>query len=351
MSENATAIILAAGEGTRMRSSLPKVIHEILGVPLVSYVIDAAHEAGLGRVVVITGHGAERVEAALDGQDVEFARQDQQLGTGHAVMCALEVTGTLAGPVVVLSGDVPLVRAETIAQLVDKQQSCNAACAMLTAMFDDPTGYGRVIRSDGGAVKAIIEQKDLPANLLGVKECNAGVYCFDGAALSANLSRLETANAQGEYYLTDLVGMFVDEGLDVEVVVASDAAESNGINTRVQLAEVTRVMQGRINERHMLAGVTMLAPETVWIGPAVRIGRDAVLEPVTSLNGSTVVGDEARIGPNTRITDSDIGPGARVDSSIISGARVGAGAVVGPGAHLHPGTVVKSGTTVSGPLD
>lgn len=330
-----------------MKSSLPKVVHEILGVPVVQYVIDAAHKAGLGRIVVITGHGADRVEAVLAGQDVEFARQNEQLGTGHAVMCALEGTGALTGPVVVLSGDVPLVRAETIAQLVDKQQSCNAACAMLTAMFDDPTGYGRVIRSDAGAVTAIIEQKDLPHYLSDVHECNAGVYCFDGAALSASLPRLETANAQGEYYLTDLVGMFVAEGLGVEAVVALDPAESNGINTRVQLAEVARVMQGRINERHMLAGVTMLAPDTTWIGPMVLVGRDVVVEPMTMLSGSTVIGDDARIGPGARITDSQIGPRAIVDSSIVIGATVGEDAIVGPGARVRSGSNVESGGIVN----
>ena len=329
-----------------MKSSLPKVVHQILGVPVVQYVIDAAREAGLDRIVVITGHGADRVEAVLAGQDVEFARQNEQLGTGHAVMCALEVTGALEGPVVVLSGDVPLVRAETIVQLVDKQQSCSAACAMLTAIFDDPTGYGRVIRSESGAVTAIIEQKDLPPDLGDVRECNAGVYCFDGAALSANLPRLGTSNAQGEYYLTDLVGVFVEEGLGVEAVVASDTVESNGINTRVQLAEVTRVMQGRINERHMLAGVTMLAPDTAWVGPKVVIGRDVVVEPMTSLSGLTVIGPDARIGPGARIIDSEIGPGAHVDCSIVVGATVGEGASVGPGAYLRPGTVVDSGEAV-----
>lgn len=343
---NTTAIILAAGEGTRMKSSLPKVVHQVLGVPVVQYVISAAREAGIERIVVITGHGADRVESVLAGQNVEFARQNEQLGTGHAVMCALEVTGELTGSVVVLSGDVPLVRAETIATLVRMQQDCDAACAMLSAVFDDPTGYGRVIRDDSGAVTAIIEQKDLPAELLGIQECNAGVYCFDGAALSRNLPRIETANAQGEYYLTDLVGMFVAEDMGVEAVIADDAAESNGINTRVQLAGVTRVMQGRINERHMLAGVTMIAPDMVWVGPDVQIDRDVILEPMTFLTGSTVVGEGAHVGPDSRVSDSVIGRGVRVDSSIVERATVGDDALVGPGAHVLPGTVVESGATV-----
>ncbi len=337
----ATAIILAAGEGTRMNSELPKVAHEVLGVPIINHVVDAAREAGVERIVVVTGHKAEVVEALLPG--LEFARQNEQHGTGHAVMCALEAVGELTGPVVVLAGDVPLLRAETISRLVEARESVDAACIVLSARFPDPTGYGRIIRSESGAVTGIIEHKDLPPGLLGIDECNVGSYCFDGATLSAHLHRLEATNVQAEYYLTDLVALFASEGLGVDAVITEDTDESHGVNSRVQLAEVTRVLQGRINERHMLAGATIIAPQLTWIGPHVQIGRDVVIEPMTFLVGEVSVGDRAHLGPNTRITDSTIAQDSRIDSSIVIGASVGIGACVGPNAYLRPGAVLKAG--------
>lgn len=344
----ATAIILAAGEGTRMKSDLPKVAHEVLGIPIIEHVVEATRAAGVERIVVVTGHKAEVVEGLLSG--VEFARQDKQHGTGHAVMCAIEAIGDLEGPVVVLAGDVPLIRSETIARLVQAREESGAACVVLSARFPDPTGYGRIIRDENGAVTGIVEHKDLPAELLGVDECNVGSYCFDGAALSAHLHRLETSNAQGEYYLTDLVALFATEGLGAQAVITDDIDESHGVNSRVQLAEVTRVLQRRINERHMLAGVTMIAPDVTWIGPHVRLGLDVVIEPMTFLMGEVEVGDGAHIGPNARITDSQVAAGVRIDSSIVIGAKVGPGATVGPNAYLRPGAVLearaKAGTNV-----
>jgi bifunctional UDP-N-acetylglucosamine pyrophosphorylase/glucosamine-1-phosphate N-acetyltransferase len=346
----ATALILAAGEGTRMKSALPKVAHTVLGIPMVTHVVRATRSAGIEQAVVVTGHGAETVEGLLEGEGVTFARQAEQLGTGHAVMCALEATGALDGPVVVLAGDVPLVRPETIASLIDAQRANRAACVVLTAVFPDPTGYGRIIRDDAGAVSAIIEQRDLPGELLAVAECNVGMYCFDGSALSANLGRLKTSNAQAEYYLTDLIALFVADGLLVEAVVAEDPDESHGVNSRVQLAEVTRVLQGRINKGHMLAGVTMTQPDLVWVGPDVRIGRDTLLEPMTFLMGATSIGEGCTIGPDTRITASSVGNGCTVDSSIVVQTSLADGVTVGPRAYLRPGTVMaegsKAGTSV-----
>lgn len=336
----ATAIILAAGEGTRMNSDTPKVAHEVLGISIIEHVVAAAQAAGVERVVVVTGHKADVVEALVPG--LEFARQNEQHGTGHAVMCALEAVGDLAGPVVILAGDVPLIRPETISSLVETAASTKAACVVLSARFPDPTGYGRIIRDASGQVTGITEHKDLPAELLGMDECNVGSYCFDGAALSAHLHRLEASNAQAEYYLTDLVALFASEGLGVRAVITDDVDESHGVNSRVQLAEVTRVLQSRINERHMLAGVTMISPESTWIAPGVTLGRDVIIEPMTFLMGKVSVGDRAHLGPSTRITDSTIGAEARVDSSIVLGADVGAKASVGPFAYLRPGAVLKA---------
>lgn len=341
---HATALILAAGEGTRMKSALPKVAHRILGVPIVTHVIEAARAGGVGDIVVVTGHGAEEVESLLADAGVTFARQSEQLGTGHAVQCALPATGEIEGPVVVLAGDVPLIRPETIAGLVDKQLSTGAACVLLTAIFPDPTGYGRIIRDDAGEIAAIIEHKDLPGELLAVAEGNVGMYCFDGKALSEHLHRLEASNSQAEYYLTDLVALFVREGLRVDAVVTDDVDESHGVNSRVQLAHATKLLQRRINREHMLAGVTMTDPELVWIAPGVRIGRDTIIEPMTYLMGTTEIGEDCVLGPDTRITDSVVGSGCVVDSSVVVGSRLATGVSVGPRAYLRPGTSMAEGS-------
>ena len=346
MTTTATAIVLAAGEGTRMRSELPKVAHELLGVPMIRFVVSAAREADVSGVVVVTGHKADVVEALISG--VRFARQDVQHGTGHAVMCALEAVGDLAGPVVVLAGDTPLIRPETIRRLVAAQEQTGAACVVLSAEYGDPTGYGRVIRDGTGAVRSIVEHKDLPPELVDTRECNTGTYCFDGAALAAHLHRLENDNAQSEYYLTDLVGVFVTEGLGVQVVRADDPQETLGINSRVQLAEAAKVLQRRINGQHMLAGVTMTDPDLVWIAPQVRIGRDVVLEPMTVLSGESVIGDRCHIGPSARIVSSTLGEGCVIDSSALEGCTLGKGVRVGPWACVPPGTALEDGADLGG---
>jgi bifunctional UDP-N-acetylglucosamine pyrophosphorylase/glucosamine-1-phosphate N-acetyltransferase len=341
----AAAIVLAAGEGTRMRSSVPKVAHRILGVPLVRYVVDAARAAGVDRIITVVGHGADAVSALVD--DTEIVEQERQLGTGHAVGCAETALGGFEGPVLVLAGDVPLIRPESLAEMLATQAKTGAACVLLTAHFDEPAGYGRIVR-DGhrGTVTAIVEQKDLAPEQAHLDECNAGIYCFDASALFDALKRLTTDNAQGEYYLTDVIASFAAEGRLVEAIVLQDADESRGINTRVQLAEAARLMQTRINERHMLAGVTMTDPELVWVGPAVSLGRDVTLEPMTSLLGCTSVADGAIVGPSTRVSDSEIGAGALVEQSVVRGARIGADALVGPNAFLRPGAVLEAGAKV-----
>ena len=343
----ATALILAAGEGTRMKSDLPKVAHAALGVPMVNYVVDAAREAGCNRVVAVTGYRAEVVEEILSG--IECVRQDRQLGTGHAVMCAREVLDD-SGSLLVLSGDSPLIRAETIAALVAVREESNAAVVVLTAHLGDPTGYGRIVRDGDGNVSAIVEQKDCTSAQCAIDEVNTGTYCFDAAALFAHLDRLSTDNAQGEFYLTDMVSLFAAEGLGVGGVAVDDPLETLGVNSRVQLAEATKVLQHRINERHMFAGVTMTDPDLVWIGSRVTIGRDTEILPMTFLMGETRIGQRVTLGPDTRVTDSVIADGAIVDSSVVTGAEVGPGATVGPVAYLRPGAVLgpraKAGTCV-----
>jgi bifunctional UDP-N-acetylglucosamine pyrophosphorylase/glucosamine-1-phosphate N-acetyltransferase len=334
---NVTALILAAGEGTRMKSATPKVAHQILGVPMIRYVIRSAQAAGCDRVVAVTGHGAETVEA-LAG-DVVCVRQERQLGTGHAVMCAREAVEQ-DGLLVVLSGDTPLLSAETIAGLVAVQETSGAAVTVLTTRLSDPSGYGRILRGRDGTVESIVEEKDCTAEQRRIDEVNTGTYCFDAGVLFAHLDRLTTDNAQGEYYLTDMISVFAAEGLMVAATESPDPLETLGVNSRVQLAEASKVLQRRINLHHMLGGVTMTDPDLVWVGPEVRLGRDVELLPMTMLFGSTAIEEGAVIGPNTRITDSTVGAGAHVDSSVLVEASVGPGAHVGPVAYLRPGAVL-----------
>jgi bifunctional UDP-N-acetylglucosamine pyrophosphorylase/glucosamine-1-phosphate N-acetyltransferase len=336
------ALILAAGEGTRMKSGKPKVAHEVLGEPMVSWVVSAASEAGCDRVVVVTGHHAGAVEALLPG-GVASVRQDEQLGTGHAVMCARKALAGFSGSLVVLSGDTPLLSAETIAGLIAMRETSGSALTLLTTSFADPTGYGRIVRNmRDGSVARIVEEKDCSAAERHITEVNTGTYCFDAEVLFAHLDRLSTANAQGEYYLTDMVEVFNAEGLTVSASTTDDPYETIGVNSRVQLAEANKIMQRRINRAHMLAGVTMLDPDLVWIGPEVTFGRDVEIMPMTFLYGETVVGNGAVIGPNTRVTDSSIAENAVVDASVVLEAEVGPRAKVGPVSYLRAGTVLEA---------
>jgi len=344
----ATALVLAAGEGARMKSDLPKVAHEVLGVPIVRYVIAAAQAAGCDRVVTVTGHRAEVVEALLPG--VTCVRQEKQLGTGHAVLCAKEVLSDVRGSLVVLTGDSPLISPETIAGLIAMRETSGSVVTVLTARMPDPTGYGRIVRATDGSVSAIVEEKDCTPEQRRIDEVNTGTYCFDAAVLFAHLGRLSTDNAAGEYYLTDMLEVFNSEGMMVSALETADPLETLGINSRLQLAEATKVMQRRINRAWMLDGVTMTDPDLVWIGPDVVLARDVELLPMTMLMGATTVAEGCTIGPNSRVTDSAIGAGALVDSSVVLGAQVGEGAMVGPVAYLRPGTVLgnkaKAGTCV-----
>lgn len=336
----AAALVLAAGEGTRMRSDLPKVAHTILGVPMVRLVVDAALKAGCQSLVAVTGHKADIVESLLDG--VTCVRQHQQLGSGHAVMCAREALSYVEGSLVVLSGDTPLLRPETIRSLIEERENSSAAVAILTTRMDDPDGYGRIIRDDDGAVLGIVEHKDATPEQRVIREVNTGTYCFDARVLFEHIGTLGTSNAQGEFYLTDMVAILRSAGFRVVAVTTDEPVETLGVNSRVQLAEATRAMQARINEQHMLAGVTMIDPSLVWIAPTVELGRDVIIEPMTFLMGDTRVADRVHLGPNTRVTDSFIAEESRIDSSVLVSAKVGPRVSVGPVAYLRPGTVLEA---------
>jgi len=339
---SSVALILAAGEGTRMKSDKPKVAHEVLGKAMVNWVVDSALAAGCERVVAVTGHHASVVEALLpDG--VASVRQERQLGTGHAVMSARDALAGFSGSLVVLSGDTPLLSAETIAGLIAMRESSGSALTLLTTHLPDPTGYGRIVRdAKHGSVARIVEEKDCSAQERAIGEVNTGTYCFDAGVLFAHLDRLTTQNAQGEYYLTDMVEVFNAEGLTVSASSTDDPLETIGVNSRVQLAEANKLMQRRINRAHMLAGVTMIDPDLVWIGPDAKLGRDVEVLPMSFVFGETVVGDRSVIGPNTRLTDALIAEDAVVDASIVTSATVGVRANVGPVSYLRAGTVLEA---------
>ena len=343
-----TAIVLAAGEGTRMKSRHPKVTHKLLDKPLVWWPVNAARQAGADRIVVVVGHGADEVRAIFaNDTDVECVEQTERLGTGHAMMCVRDALGDFQGPTVVLYGDTPLMRAETISNLVEHTKAGHYACTVLTMSPSDPTGYGRIKRGENGEVLAIVEHKDCtPEEQASLTECNSGIYCFCGRRLSANIDKIGNDNAQGEYYLTDMVGIYREIGEPVSALLADDDSELLGVNSRVQLAQVTKIMQRRINEGLMASGVTMLDPDQVWVGAEVTVGQDTELLPQTMLWGDTHIGEECVIGPNTRLTDTTVANGASVEETVGMQVTIESDVTVGPRAYLRPGAHLLEGSHV-----
>ncbi|MDP9396340.1 MAG: bifunctional UDP-N-acetylglucosamine diphosphorylase/glucosamine-1-phosphate N-acetyltransferase GlmU [Actinomycetota bacterium] len=336
----AAVIVLAAGGGTRMKSATPKVLHAVAGRTLLGHSVAAARELQPERLLVVVGHGRERVAGHL--AEVEPAArpvvQEQQNGTGHAVRVALAAAGELEGTVVVTMGDSPLMRGETLRALVEAHASAGNAATLLTAVLADPTGYGRVLRDDAGSVTRVVEQKDATEAHRAVNEVNTGFYAFDARLLGEALSKLTTGNAQGEEYLTDVVGILREQGHALGAVPVEDPAETLGVNDRVQLAEAGRLLRDRINERWMRAGVTIVDPTSTWIDATVTLEQDVILLPGTMLEGGTSVASGAVIGPRCRLTDTTVGAGARVDEATADRTEIGAEAQVGPYTHLRPGT-------------
>lgn len=343
------AIVLAAGAGTRMKSKKPKVAHEVLGKPLVRWVVDAAREAGVERVVSVVGHAREQVAPLVEG-DTEIVVQEQQNGTAGAVAVCADALADFDGSLVVLSGDCPLISSETIAALVKAREDADAAVVVLSMELENPFGYGRIIRGEDGSVVRIVEQKDATPEEAAVRECNSGFYCFDAKALFAALSKVGSDNAQGEFYLTDVLEICRNEGRVVTALTAQDPTECLGVNSRAQLAQAASVMRDRINARHLAAGVTMWDPSSVWIGPDVRIERDVELLPQVILMGSTFIGEDSVVGPNTRLTDTTVGRGCVIDETVAVEAVVDDGATCGPRAYLRPAAHLcegaKAGTHV-----
>ena len=334
----AAAIVLAAGAGTRMKSKKPKVVHEVLGKPLVRWVVDAAHEAGISRVATVVGHERQQVEPLVEA-DTDVVVQPERRGTADAVAVCAEALAGFDGSLVVLSGDCPLITADTIRRLVDMREQADAAVVVLTMELENPYGYGRIVRDRVGAVERIVEQKDCTPAQAQVREVNASVYCFRIPALLSALPRLKNDNAQGEYYLTDVVAILRGDGERIAAVETA-AEHCMGVNDRVQLAQAEAALRRRINEALMRGGVTMIDPERTYVDAGVKIGRDAVVYPGCVLQGATRVGEGCTLLPNCRLLDAVVGDNATVESSVLLSCAVGAGTTVGPNAYLRPGTRV-----------
>ncbi|MDQ0116000.1 bifunctional UDP-N-acetylglucosamine diphosphorylase/glucosamine-1-phosphate N-acetyltransferase GlmU [Paenibacillus harenae] len=339
------AIVLAAGQGKRMKSKLYKVLHPVCGKPMVGHVVDVVKEASSERTVVIVGHGAESVKSYL-GDAAEYVLQEQQLGTGHAVRQAEALLGGEEGTTIVICGDTPLVKASTITSMLELHTSSGAAATVLTASFGEPAGYGRIIRGEDGGVQRIVEQKDCSPAEAAVKEINTGTYCFDNCKLFDALAKVTSNNAQGEYYLTDVIGIFREAGQSVQGYCTSDLTEAIGVNDRVALAEAEGYMRARINRGHLVGGVTIIDPASTYIEAGVQIGADTVLYPGTVLRGNTVIGEDCVIGPQADITDSELGRGAAVKYSVVADSVVGEESTVGPYANLRPGSKLGRGCKI-----
>lgn len=333
---NIIGIVLAAGQGKRMKSKLYKVLHPVCGKPMVGHVVSALESLETSRTVVIVGHGAEAVKSYL-GDRAEYALQAEQLGTGHAVLQAAPLLGEEDGLTIVICGDTPLVSKETLQGMIQLHQERGASATILTANVAEPKGYGRIIRNEQGYVTRIVEDKDCSPEQRKVQEINTGTYCFDNRKLFAALAQVKNDNAQKEYYITDVIGILNGQGERVEGYVLGDAVESIGVNDRLALSEAEQAMRARINRGHMLNGVTIIDPSSTYIEADVQIGSDTVVYPGSVLRGSTVIGEDCVIGPQADIKDSRIASGVTVKHSVLQEAVVGEGSSVGPFAYLRPG--------------
>lgn len=332
--ENRYVVILAAGQGTRMKSKLFKVMHPVMGRPMVGHIVNAALEADASKVITITGVGAETIKDYL-GEQSEYAFQEEQLGTAHAVMQARDILGDKEGTTLVLSGDTPLLKGETLKALMAFHEKENAKATILTAKADDPYGYGRVIRAEDDSVAKVVEEKDATEEERAVKEINTGTYCFDNKYLFDTLKHVDNDNAQGEYYLPDVLEILVKNNEKVGAFQLENMDEALGVNNRVALSQAAAVMRERINEKHMTNGVTLEDPNTTYIEMDVEIARDTVIEPNTYIKGNTKIGEDVVIGMGTVIEDSEIADGVQIHQSVVKDAVIGKNSDIGPHSHLR----------------
>lgn len=340
-------VILAAGLGTRMKSRLPKVLHPLLGKPLVGYCIDTAFASGAEKVVVVVGHGAEQVRQAFaDYPNLSFVVQEQQLGTAHALAQAQPVLADFRGPIVVTQGDTPLTRVETLTGLVNTLQNQGAGMALLTMRLEDPTGYGRILRDEQGQILGNVEQKDATPEQSAIREINPGVYCFD-TSLWEKLRRVDNQNAAGEYYLPDLIRIYREAGQKVASIESKDTGELLGVNSRHQLAQVERVLLERLRAYWMAQGVRMIQPESIYLEPSVELAPDVTLWPGVILRGQTRLGEGAEVGAYAVLSDTVVEAGGKIKShTVCEEAHISSGADAGPFARLRPKAYLEEGAHV-----
>ncbi|MFJ5718004.1 bifunctional UDP-N-acetylglucosamine diphosphorylase/glucosamine-1-phosphate N-acetyltransferase GlmU [Neobacillus sp. NPDC093127] len=336
---NRYAVILAAGQGTRMKSKLYKVLHPVCGKPMVQHVVDQIGKLTIQETVTIIGHGAEMVQAQL-GSSSHYALQEKQLGTAHAVMQAAVMLEEKEGVTIVVCGDTPLITADTMEALFKHHEELKAKATILTSTLDDPTGYGRIIRNENGLVEKIVEHKDATDAERKINEINTGTYCFDNQALFQALRNVSNDNVQGEYYLPDVIEILKKQGEVVTAFQTKDFAETLGINDRVALAEAERIMRNRTNEAHMRNGVTIIDPQNTYIDTDVEIGQDTVIYPGTMIKGKTMIGSDCKIGPNSEIDSCEIGNETVVRQSVVHKSLIGAHVNIGPFAHIRPDSTI-----------
>ena len=343
------AVILAAGQGTRMKSKLYKVLHPIMGKPMIQHVLNQLKRVQIDKKITIVGFGAEAVKEEI-GDETAFAIQKEQLGTAHAVQQAEDLLKDKEGTTIVVCGDTPLIKTETFEKLLNYHKEKGSKATILTTEMQDPTGYGRIVRNEANEVDRIVEHKDASENERLIKEVNTGTYCFDNQSLFSALKEVSNDNAQGEYYLPDVIEILRQSGEKIAAYLTKDAEETLGINDRVALAQAESIMKRRINEKHMRNGVTIIDPNNTYIGPEVEIEQDVVIYPGSILSGETFIKTEAIIGPNTEIEDSIIGEGTYVRQSVVTKSKIGKRVNIGPYAHIRPesniGNQVKIGNFV-----
>ncbi len=335
-------IILAAGEGTRLKSKLPKALQLLCGRPLISHVLAAVQPTEADPIVAVVKAGREAMMALLKPSPVQIVDQPELLGTGHAVMCAEPILADFSGDILITCADIPLVRPATLHNLIQEHQRTGAAATILTAIFDDPSGYGRIIRNEQGLVQSIVEHKDADPQTRQIKEINTSIYCFQAQPLFAALHQISPDNAQDEYYLTDVIPQLLGRGLPVAAVVADDPDEVMGINTRAQQAAAEQVARQRVRQRLMEAGVTLIDPPSTFIDDQVRIGRDTVVWPGAFIRGNTQIGEDCVIGGHTLISDCQITDGVHIyHCSVVADSQVGQGVQIGPFAHIRDETTIQ----------
>lgn len=336
-------ILLAAGQGTRMKSAVPKVLHSLGGKALYLHVLETAKRLDPAVVAIVVGHAAHTVQEACPVRDINWAVQEEQLGTGHAVLCAHDKFRGFDGDILILSGDVPLIEEQTLRTIIEHQRSSRADLSLLTAQLDNPKGYGRILRNAQGAIAGIVEEKDATGEQRQISEINTGVYVVSSPFLFEALAAVKNHNQQKEYYLTDIVAIALRQKKKVEAVHVDDVRETLGINSREDLAKMEKNLRDKINQKWMLAGVTLQDPDTTYIEETVRIGQDTVIGPNTHLKGKTVIGERCQIDGTAFLTDMEIGDDVLLKFSVVmTGSRIDRGAIIGPFAHLRPGTHLGS---------